>query len=280
MKGQGYEHFYVVDEPTIIDDFIYQSPVVAIASKYPIIECIAVEVDQSILNDIALTDSFEYSRKVLRATIDVPHLGLCDCYVVHFKSKRPSIEFDSQDKKLTDEELLLAQFKAQISGSWASSVQRGSEATLLFMEMLNRRAETNQPMVLLGDFNNSLDDSILNHLLTDTLRFTAIQQPEKYLSKYRLKDAWDLFDSVQRNEKTELTGETLVTRAPSHYFGANSSVLDYILLSCEFDPSYDDSLFHVSDYHTYDRHLINPKFDRDDQSTDHGVISITLSLRM
>ena len=68
-------------------------------------------------------------------------------------------------------------------------------------------------------------------------------------------------------------------RKPTHYFGASSAVLDYILLSCEFDPRYDDSFFEVSHYHTYDRHLINPEFERDDLSTDHAVILITLSLR-
>ena len=68
-------------------------------------------------------------------------------------------------------------------------------------------------------------------------------------------------------------------RAPTHYFGAGSSVLDYILLSCEFDASYHDSLYQVSAYDTYDRHLINPIFERDGESTDHGIVLVTLTLR-
>jgi len=50
-------------------------------------------------------------------------------------------------------------------------------------------------------------------------------------------------------------------------------------LICEFDASYHDSLYQVSGYDTYDRHLINPIFDRDGESTDHGIVLITLSLR-
>ena len=71
----------------------------------------------------------------------------------------------------------------------------------------------------------------------------------------------------------------LLNRSPTHYYGTSSTVLDYILLSCEFDQSYDDSFYEVSDYHTYDRHLINPEYERDDLTTDHAVVSITLTLR-
>ena len=63
------------------------------------------------------------------------------------------------------------------------------------------------------------------------------------------------------------------------FFGGGGSVLDYILLSCEFDAGYQDSIFQVSAYDTYNRHLINPIFDRDGESTDHGVVSVTLTLR-
>jgi hypothetical protein len=72
---------------------------------------------------------------------------------------------------------------------------------------------------------------------------------------------------------------TKMPRAPTHYFGGGGSVLDYILLSCEFDASYHDSLYQVTAHETYDRHLINPIFDRDGESTDHGIVLVTLTLR-
>jgi hypothetical protein len=56
-------------------------------------------------------------------------------------------------------------------------------------------------------------------------------------------------------------------------------VLDYILLSAEFDTRFDKSLCHVSDYDTYDQHLINPIFDRDGESTDHAIVSVRLTIR-
>ena len=280
VKDQGYTYFGVVDEPQVIDDFIYKRPVVALAAKYPIDEVATVEHDHELAKTLGLTEDFTFSRKVLRATITLPHIGNTDCYVVHFKSKRSMIELDEQNKDLTPEKNIIELLKANIAGSWGSTIQRGSEATLLMMDIIARRESTQNPMVLMGDFNNDLADGVLSHLLTNTLRFAPAFDSNTYLAKYCLNDAWQLFAKSQLNLANQNNENTVdLKRKPTHYFGASSSVLDYILLSCEFDSSYDDSFFEVSHYHTYDRHLINPEFERDDLSTDHGVVLISLALR-
>ncbi len=276
VLAQGYEYFTVVDQPHVIDDFIYQKPVVAIASRYPIVEAVAVKANNDLAHELGLSSDFTFSRKVLRATVKVPHIGNCDCYVVHLKSKRPMIEPDEQDKGCSAEKTIIEHLKAQVAGSWGSTIQRGSEATLLLVDMIERREATGYPMVLMGDFNNNLADGVLSHLLTNTLRFVSSSDRETYLVKYCLKDAWDLFQVALANE----TNQDIETpRTPTHYFGSENSVLDYILLSCEFDASYHDSLYQVSSHDTYDRHLINPIFERDGESTDHGIVLVTLTLR-
>jgi|TARA_R110002153_G_scaffold10327_1_gene40859 hypothetical protein len=187
--------------------------------------------------------------------------------------------------KRSPEKNIIDSLKAQVAGSWGSSIQRGSEATLLMMSMIGRREVSNNPMILMGDFNNTLNDGILSHLLTSSLRFVSPIDRDAYLAKYCLNDAWDLFQMALTNESSQAieskddNTDKKVTRTPTHYFGASSSVLDYILLSCEFDAGYHDSLYQVSDYNTYDRHLINPSFERDGESTDHGIVLITLTLR-
>ena len=292
MISQGYHHFATVDEPEIIDDFIYRKPVVAIASRYPIIDVVAVSPNIELAQTLGLSADFSFSRKILRATIDVPHIGNCDCYVVHFKSKRPMIEFDERASNDSPEKIIIESLKAQITGSWGSTIKRGSEATLLMIEMIERREATNNPMILMGDFNNTLTDGILSHLLTKTLRFVSAIDRDAYLAKYCLNDAWDLYNKILTNnedktcdiseansETTALIHEKKTLRTPTHYFGGQGSVLDYILLSCEFDAGYHDSLYQVSAYNVYDRHLINPIFERDGESTDHGVVMITLTLR-
>ena len=282
VVAQGYDYFEVVDQPHIIDDFIYQRPVVAIASRYPIIDVVAVKPNIELAQTLGLANDFSFSRKVLRATIAAPHIGNCDCYVVHFKSKRSMIELDEISKSRTAEEVIIDSLKAQVAGGWGSTIQRGSEATLLMVDMIARREATGQPMILMGDFNNTLTDGVLSHLLTSTLRFVSRLDSDAYLAKYCLNDAWDLFQKSLTNEPnkaTEVSREEQESRTPTHYFGGGSSVLDYILLSCEFDASYHDSFYQVSAFDTYDRHLINPIFERDGESTDHGIVLVTLTLR-
>jgi len=282
VAAQGYDYFEVVDQPQVIDDFIYKRPVVAIASRYPIVGIEAVKPNTDLAQTLGLTSDFSFSRKVLRATIEVPHLGNCDCYVVHFKSKRSMIELDEKNKSYSPEQTIIESLKVQVAGGWGSTIQRGSEATLLMIDMLERREATGNPMVLMGDFNNSLNDGVLSHLLTKTLRFVSAIDRDAYLAKYCLNDAWDLFQLASTNEDdaaNDVKIKEQPLRTPTHYYGAGSSVLDYILLSCEFDASYHDSLYQVSGYDTYDRHLINPIFDRDGESTDHGIVLVTLTLR-
>ncbi|MDQ2045767.1 endonuclease/exonuclease/phosphatase family protein [Pseudoalteromonas sp. 20-92] len=303
VSEQGYNYFAVVDTPEVIDDFIYKRPVVAIASKYPIVEIAAVEHDSELASTLGLNSEFTFSRKVLRATVTLPHIGNTDCYVVHFKSKRPMINVDEHNKELAPEQNIIEILKANVAGGWGSTIQRGSEATLLMIQMITRREATQQPMLLMGDFNNELADGVLSHLLTSTLRFAPAFDAKTYLAKYCLNDSWDLFVKSQLSNDEVISDEAITNdvqsdcdssnsqvkninitkaaplRPATHYYGASSSVLDYILLSCEFDASYDDSFFEVSGYNTYDRHLINPEYDRDDLSTDHGVVLITLKLR-
>ena len=291
MLSQGYQYFKVIDQPEIIDDFIYKRPVVAIASRYPIVDTQSITPNTDLAQSIGLSESFSFSRKVLRATIDVPHIGNTDCYVVHFKSKRSILEPDENNQQWSGEKTIIESFKAQVAGSWGSTLQRGSEAALLMLEIIERREQTGQPIVLMGDFNNTLTDGVLSHLLIHNLRFVSSIDRDTYLAKYCLNDAWTLFqtaltnDAIENevidtvNKAEESHQSTLNIRTPTHYFGGKGSVLDYILLSCEFDASYHDSFYQVSAYDVYDRHLINPVFDRDGESTDHGVVLVTLELR-
>ena len=269
VNAEGYLYFAVVDEPTVIDDFIYRDPVVAIASRYKVVAVSQVEAEQDDILAMGLSDNFNFSRSIIRATLEVPHLGHVDCYVVHFKSKR-SMLYHQDDESHSEQQNLVMQLKSQALGRWASSIQRGSEAALLLVEFIKRRAHSNNPVIVMGDFNNELHDGVLNHLIADHLRFSGHRQNSPSRSEFKLQDSWQLY---QRHVVTENDREA------THYFGSSSSVFDYILLSREFDAGFQGSFFEVVDYHTYDQHLINPQFAYDDQSTDHGVVMVTMKLR-
>ena len=107
VATQGYDYFAVVDQPEVIDDFIYRSPVVAIASRYTIADIKAVEPNNELAQTLGMSDDFSFSRKVLRATVDLIHIGYCDCYVAQFTSKRPMIEIDEQDTRRSAEQTII-----------------------------------------------------------------------------------------------------------------------------------------------------------------------------
>ncbi|WP_198780809.1 endonuclease/exonuclease/phosphatase family protein [Shewanella putrefaciens] len=312
---QGLVHFAIVDEPTLISDYIYRSPVVALASRYPIVEVSSVEPDERLVAAMGLSSEFAFSRKVLRATIEVPQIGLCDHYVVHFKSKRAGLALEPKpfepkpfepkpfehqplgvdhvaptaSMKLHSETQLLTE---QALGRWASTMQRGAEAALLFNGILVRRQESKHPVILMGDFNDSLTMGALDAL---TIQGESIHSNDikaaglghlsdaalaAVFAQYQLKDAYELF--IEANLRDSLTGNTAYHRehrAATHYYGPKGSVLDYILLSSEFDASHSRSLAQVIDYQTCDRHLVRPEYERDAYSTDHAPVIVELALR-
>ena len=272
VRLEGYDYFNVVAEPEVIDDYIYQSPMVAIASRYPITEIEAVPFHSELATTMGLSSDAQFSRPPLRATVDLPHIGLCDCYVVHLKSKRPKDLNPATDEKQMPVATLLNTIQSEVAGRWASDLQRGTEATLLYLAMLNQREQSNRPMVLMGDFNDTLTNGVVSQLLTQSVRNTNDNNADINLAKYRLKDAFDLYQRTSHCHND-------FTRAPTHYFLSKGSVLDYILLSSEFDAEHTTSLLEVCQYHTYDRHLINPYFERDGYSTDHAIVTITLAFR-
>ncbi|NRD72524.1 endonuclease/exonuclease/phosphatase family protein [Shewanella sp. VB17] len=276
-KSCGLNYFAVLDEPDVIDDFIYSKPVVAIASRYPINEIHSVEADTVLADMIGMPEGVNFSRKPLRATITLPKLGPCDCYVVHFKSKRPL--FDAQTEYSShsvEAQVAIGQLLAiEALAQWGSGVQRGSEAVLLRCAMVERRVQTQHPMLLMGDFNDNLNEGVLASLVSINTRIKpdpALGDIKHQLQQYQLQDAYELYQSSQGRSSLQI-------RPATYYYLAQGSVLDYILLSCEFDARNSRSLAEVIRYETYDRHLINPSFDLDSQSTDHAPVMITLSIR-
>ncbi|ABM23861.1 endonuclease/exonuclease/phosphatase [Shewanella sp. W3-18-1] len=288
-----------------MSDYIYRSPVVALASRYPIVEISSVEPDARLVAAMGLSSEFAFSRKVLRATVEVPHIGKCDYYVVHFKSKRAGLALEPKlfehqplgldnlapaaSMKLHSETQLLTE---QALGRWASTMQRGAEAALLFNGILVRRQESKHPVIVMGDFNDSLSMGALDALTIqgDSIHSNDIKAAglghlsdaalAAVFAQYQLKDAYELF--IEANLRDSLTGNTAYHRehrAATHYYGPKGSVLDYILLSSEFDASHGRSLAQVVDYQTCDRHLVRPEYERDAYSTDHAPVIVELALR-
>ncbi|WP_196599175.1 endonuclease/exonuclease/phosphatase family protein [Aliivibrio fischeri] len=263
----GYAYFCTVDEPESEDGYVFNSPVVAFASRYPILNAQPVIAEQTQLERFGI--EFEFNRIPVHASIELPHLGITDCYVVHFKSQRPK---EPEVNNEIDEESLssLNQLHDEQLGSWLSTVQRGLEANILHNHIIQQRKKTSQAVVVMGDFNKPLFHDEFKGLLSHELRFDKFSSD--YLALFQLKDSWDIY--------SELKGTDLLEkRAHTHYHGAKGSVLDYILLSNEFDSSFSGNILEIIDYTVTDKHIVNPRFDIDQFSTDHALVSITARIR-
>ena len=266
LEPLGYRFFSVVDEPETMKDSIYKKPVVCLASRYPILRAGALAPDPKLTKKLGMTKGFKYSRTPLFATLELPYLGECDFYIVHLKSKRPITDLDDLNKV----ETLHDSMQTEITGTWAASVQRGSEACQLMASIIERRSHKNNPAIVMGDFNDELGSDILRSFHISRLRSITEDMADMPLSHYQLHDSWDLF--------LNNTDEMKEKRKSTHYFHKKGMVLDYILLSNEFNSRDPEKIAEVIGFHCEDAHLYDQNQNELSSTSDHAFITITLSL--
>ena len=238
----GYPHFVTVDTPKLESDYIYSQPVVALASKFPIIQVEAVESPHKSVEAYQI-ELPKFSRMPISAIVDVPNLGEIAVYVCHLKSQRatePSLGTDANP----------------VLGQWLSSQQRGWESIMLRLFMEQKYQESPRPTLLVGDMNQPLDSDITG-LITKTTSDES--------NRLQLKDSWDIY----------VDGEQEVARSATHYHFAKGNTLDYVLLSQEFQPNSQCSIAEVTHYRIQEEHLINPIYERDKQASDHAFVAVT-----
>ncbi|WP_045385156.1 endonuclease/exonuclease/phosphatase family protein [Vibrio rotiferianus] len=244
----GYEYFATVDTPHIEGDYIYSRPVVAVASRFPIESFEAVTFDKETLNSFGEIDAPTFSRKPVRTTIIHPIIGHISVYVTHLKSQRPA---DSDTPEQASRPI----------ARWLSTQQRGWEAAMLRDAMQKQYALIPMPTVLMGDMNQAITPTSVNNVLTEHYGDSV--------TDLQLNDGWELQMSP-----------SLESRPATHYHFATGNVLDYILLSQEFDAHADVSIAEVTNYQVLDSHLINPSFERDKNASDHAFVALTVEIKL
>ncbi|MCA0937638.1 endonuclease/exonuclease/phosphatase family protein [Vibrio alginolyticus] len=248
FHGLGYPYFATVDTPHVEDDYIYSRPVVAIASRYPIEQIQPVTFDKESLAPFGVHEAPEFSRKPIYAQIIHPTLGHIAVYVSHLKSQRPADTDNSEDA-------------SPVIARWLSTQQRGWEAAMLRDSMQKQYKDKPMPTVLMGDMNQPITIDGVNRLLTEFLGDNV--------TDLHLSDGWDL----------QVT-PPLTDRPATHYHFSKGNVLDYILLSQEFDAHSEVSIAEVTNYQIMDQHLINPSYERDKYASDHAFVALTVDLKL
>ncbi|WP_250655099.1 endonuclease/exonuclease/phosphatase family protein [Alkalimarinus coralli] len=268
-------HFVTVSEPGIESHHVYDKPVVALASRFPVISANAVDVDSSIIDALKLQPDFKFSRPPIRAEIQIEGFGSVLVYVAHLKSKRSRLE-----PQLTGDEDAFSSISesvsAQVHGSWASTIQRGTEATLIYQDIIAQMRLRERPVMVLGDLNDTMESPVLQSLVggqnIDRLDGKYVSGmaigDQRAIQRFSLFDAFELQDRIKPAQ-----------RKATHYFANRGSVLDYILLSKDFKADYDRSLACVSDYRVNDAHLINPHHETDAECSDHAPVTVEVEIR-
>ncbi|HDM8234230.1 TPA: endonuclease/exonuclease/phosphatase family protein [Vibrio campbellii] len=244
----GYQYFACVDTPHIEGDYIYSRPVVAVASRFPIESFKAVTFDKNTLNAFGDIDAPPFSRKPVRATIIHPIIGHICVYVTHLKSQRPA---DSETPEQASRPI----------ARWLSTQQRAWEAAMLRDAMQKHYANNPMPTLLMGDMNQAITQTSVNNVL--------VEQYGDSVTDLQLCDGWEL-----------QVAPSLESRPATHYHFAKGNVLDYILLSQEFDAHADVSIAEVTNYQVLDAHLINPSFERDKNASDHAFVALTVEIKL
>ncbi len=248
-------------EPLVIGE-TGESPVVGLVSKYP------VKASESIVQfpgeSIIIPDQDgdiknEFSRPVLKATIELPVNDDVVMFVAHLKSKRPLVDQDKRDD-----------LKAQALGKAKSLFIRASEATALRFILIDEMKDTKTPVIVLGDLNDSAQS-----VTSDILAGSA---PWKKLPFDKKKQRWDqLLYSTYGLQARKSDRDVYYT----HLYNGFHESLDHILVSEEFYTRNPDKIGVVQYMRVLNDHLVDETI-RDVEipkwQSDHAQVMVSIKL--
>lgn len=266
VAAAGYPEFAVVDnlEPIEKDSNIYSATVVAIASKHPIkaVEVVPVEGD------------FKFSRLPLRSVIQMPEIGDTTVYVCHLKSKRASSS-DTDNEAVTARDKVFAAAKATSFGRMLSMAQRGAEASMIYLDVMNQISQNgNAPVVVLGDMNDTGNSVVIESLTNQNTRydldersFSDWTEEEKLASaQSRLFDAHDLTPNPFGGP-----------RVPTHFHGTKADVVDFIFVSYAFNIENPEHIARPCRYSVLNGHL-RANGVGEQTLSDHGFVLLEMEI--
>ncbi|SFD06630.1 Endonuclease/Exonuclease/phosphatase family protein [Pseudoalteromonas denitrificans DSM 6059] len=261
IKPLGYDYLTTVDMPCIAkqSEFILMTPVVALASKYPIIQADALKPDKKLLKHLNLPENFTFSRRPIKAEIQLPQLGIVRIYVLHLKSKRAT-KLNDFANNTVPKNAAYNEKLTQTVGSFYSQELRCLEGMLIYHDALFEQATNPQPSIILGDFNDDIHASALSLIFENTLDSNEVNH----------LDFFDAFDISNNNTNT---------KPPTLYYEGKGKVLDYILLSNEFNQNRENTKLTHLTYHTIDKHILTQPDDKHKTNSDHACIYIQFEVK-
>jgi len=249
----------------VMAEGIGQGPGVALATSFPVLgqqiyidfppeSWLSVDAEKA---RIPLTS---FSHPVLAVEVELPNGSPCTVFVVHLKSKRPTM-FRHVDR--TD--------PVEIAkGQARSLIRRAAEATALRYILMEKLRDRRYPVIVMGDVND-------NHTSVTTQLVTG-QPPWECWSFRKKVPVWDTLLYQVKDIQARLGyGDHYYT----HIHNGHYDSLDHIMVSEEFAPrnrNHIGQVIYVSVYndHLFDQTLLDDQIER--WKSDHGQVVATIAL--
>ena len=256
----GYSYFITVDDAKVDenDPNVFVTTTVALASKYPVLEVLDVPVDEKSFTKHNFEGNFTFSRKPIKALIELPNKKHITVYVNHFKSNRENELEYIFNKEHTLEEKKAKTKEALDSNISKSLKQRLCETSSLFYDF----KKTNTPIISLCDLNDK-EFSLTIEALTNEKYHDSTKE-----NSYILYDSYALVEKKIHNPHPE---QKEIKRTPTSYFQGVGNVLDYIFISKEFLGKDEKSIGKVDSYELFNKHFHNNTHGTLTQS-DHAQV--------
>lgn len=243
-----------------------ESPVVGIASVYPFLKNSVKsikEIPRQVIDGLGqLPNDFDtFSRPVLKAQLQITDEIVITVFVCHLKSKRPLL-LDNEDG---------SNFMTKAIGETRSLLKRSVEATGLRALILDEIENSDVPVIVIGDLNDSTR-SVTSNII-------AGPEPWKFINTDIKKQYWDkkLYSSFDIISQKSFKKEW-----PTHIHNGHYESLDHIYVSQELYFRNPNCIGNVSNVHIYNDHLEDGQLSSDKLpkwKSDHGQVVATIKLR-
>lgn len=236
-------------------------PRVALASKFPIIN---TEVYEDFPRQITL-EGVEipiksFSRPVLRAEVAVQKDLILNVFVVHLKSKRPALESGETRENPVDVAI----------GQARSLIRRAAEAAALRQILMETLQDRKQPVVLLGDVNDSG--------LAVTTRLISGEPPHRRYPQEVKQRIWDVLLYHVRDIKARRSYADVYY---THLHNGHYEALDHIMVSQELVQENPLRIGRIGQVRLFNDHLVDETVANGrikPWQSDHGQVIATVEL--
>ncbi len=195
-----------------------------------------------------------FSRAPLLGLFETPRGQPFYVLNAHLKSQRPKFVQDATGKLLEDPH----DPKVRTRAKMRSLCLRAAEAAALRSIVIDVLQDTQVPLVLMGDLNDSVH-SVTTQIIADTSEVVHDRSARDIV----------LFNAAEHQQGQALKRDV----AYSHVFQGHPEVLDHVLVSEEFLPESKFAVGRVLRVDYFNDHL---KLERDRSFSDHGFVRALL----